>query len=113
VPCESGGTSFIMDMNPETGSRLTFTPFDINGDNNFTSGDFVTYGGVQIYVSGLASTIGIVPQPTVIAASPGREIKVLSGSSGGLMSVLEQSPGSPPSGARVGKRITWRELLSD
>ncbi|HET9762204.1 MAG TPA: PilC/PilY family type IV pilus protein, partial [Casimicrobiaceae bacterium] len=113
VPCQSGGTSFIMDMDPTTGSRLTFSPFDINGDNNFSSADFVTYGGVTIAVTGLGSTIGIVPQPTVIAAQPGKEVKVLSGSSGGLQSVLENAPGSTPSGARAARRITWRELLSN
>jgi len=113
VPCQSGGTSFIMDMDPTTGSRLTFSPFDINGDNNFSSADFVTYGGVTIAVTGLGSTIGIVPQPTVIAAQPGKEVKVLSGSSGGLQSVLENAPGSTPSGARASRRITWRELLSN
>ena len=113
VPCESGGTSFIMDMDPITGARLTFSPFDINSDNNFSSGDYVTFGGRTIPVTGLGSTIGIVPQPTVIAASPGKEVKVLSGSSGGLMSVLENAPGGPTSGARAGRRITWRELLSN
>jgi type IV pilus assembly protein PilY1 len=113
VPCQSGGTSFIMDMDPTSGSRLTFSPFDVNGDNNFSSADFVTYGGVTIAVTGLGSTIGIVPQPTVIAAQPGKEVKVLSGSSGGLMSVLENAPGSTPSGARASRRITWRELLSN
>ena len=113
VPCQSGGTSFVMDMDPTSGSRLTFSPFDINGDNNFSSADFVSYGGVTIAVTGLGSTIGIVPQPTVIAAQPGKEVKVLSGSSGGLMSVLENAPGSTPSGARASRRITWRELLSN
>jgi type IV pilus assembly protein PilY1 len=113
VPCQAGGTSFVMDMDPTSGSRLTFSPFDINGDNNFSSSDFVTYGGVAIAVTGLGSTIGIVPQPTVIAAQPGKEVKVLSGSSGGLQAVLENAPGSTPTGARASRRITWRELLSN
>jgi type IV pilus assembly protein PilY1 len=114
VPCQSGGTSYVMDLDPVTGSRLTFSPFDVNADNNFSTSDFVTYGGVAVAVTGLASTIGIVPQPTVIAAGSGKEIKVLSGSSGGLMSVLENAPSSSPvSAGRVGKRISWREILSD
>jgi type IV pilus assembly protein PilY1 len=113
IPCEAGGTSFVMDMDPVSGSRLSFSPFDINGDSTFSNADFVTYGGVQIAVTGLGSTIGIVPQPTVIAAQPGKEVKVLSGSTGGLMAVLENAPTSTPTGGRVGRRITWRELLSD
>jgi type IV pilus assembly protein PilY1 len=114
VPCQSGGTSFVMDLDPVTGSRLAFSPFDVNGDASFSNADFVSYGGTTIAVSGLQSTIGIVPQPTVIAAGTGREIKVLSGSSGGLMSVLENAPSNnPTSGTRTGKRISWREILSD
>ena len=113
VPCEAGGTSFVMDMDPISGGRLSFSPFDLNADNNFTSADFVTYGGLTIAVTGLGSTIGIVPQPTVIAAAPGKEVKVLSGSSGGLMAVLENAPTTSLTGGRVGRRITWRELLSN
>ncbi|MSQ50457.1 MAG: hypothetical protein EXR28_01080 [Betaproteobacteria bacterium] len=114
VACESGGTSFIMDMDPLTGSRLAFSPFDLNGDTNFTTADFVTYGGVSFAVSGIGSTIGIVPQPTVISASTGKEIKVLSGSSGGLTSILENAPSSSTaSPSRTARRISWREVLSD
>jgi type IV pilus assembly protein PilY1 len=115
VPCQAGGTSFLMDLDPVTGSRLLFSPFDLNSDKTFNSSDFVNFGGVNIPVSGLQSTIGIVPQPTIISI-PGQqsEIKVLSGSSGGLTAILENAPNSTPTGAgRVGRRITWRELLSD
>jgi type IV pilus assembly protein PilY1 len=118
VACEAGGTSFIMDMEPLNGGRLLFSPFDVNNDTNFTNADRVTFGSGStarsVFVSGLQSTIGIVPQPTVIQASSGKEIKVLSGSSGGLMSVLENAPGSSgSSGSRGGRRVNWREVLSD
>jgi type IV pilus assembly protein PilY1 len=114
IPCLAGGTSFIMDMDPTSGSRLTQSPFDLNGDKAFSTGDYVTYGGVQVAVTGLGSTIGIVPQPTVIQAGTGKEIKVLSGSSGGLMSVLENALGSnTTAGNRNGQRVSWREMLSD
>lgn len=112
-PCDAGGTSYIMDMDPVSGSRLSFSPFDLNNDSNFTSADFVTFGGKTIAVSGLASTIGIVPQPTVIQGASGKEVKVLSGSSGGLAAILENAPTSGPTGARTGRRITWREMLSN
>jgi type IV pilus assembly protein PilY1 len=115
-PCDAGGTSFIMDMDPVSGSRLSFSPFDLNGDSNFSSADFVSYGGKIIAVSGLGSTIGIVPQPTVIQgpAGGGMEIKVLSGSSGGLQTVLENAPEPTPTpGARTSRRLIWRELFSN
>jgi type IV pilus assembly protein PilY1 len=113
VPCDAGGTSPIFDINPLTGGRLGGSAFDLDADNNFSSGDYVTYGGVSIAVSGIYSTIGIVPQPTIIEAQPGKEIKVLSGSSGGLMTIMEKGGGGPPPGSRVGRRISWRELLSN
>lgn len=114
-PCDAGGTSYIMDMDPVTGSRLSFSPFDLNNDNNFNSADFVSYGGKIIAVSGIGSTIGIVPQPTVIQgpAGGGMEIKVLSGSSGALTALKENSPTTTPTGTRTGRRITWREMLSN
>jgi type IV pilus assembly protein PilY1 len=111
-----------MDMDPVSGSRLSFSPFDLNNDNNFSSADFVTFAGKTIAVAGLGSTIGIVPQPTVIqgttASGTPMEVKVLSGSSGGLQSVKENpggpgGPSGPGGGSRTGKRITWRELLSN
>jgi type IV pilus assembly protein PilY1 len=105
-----------MDMDPVSGSRLSFSPFDLNGDSNFSSADFVSYGGKIIAVSGLGSTIGIVPQPTVIQgpAGGGMEIKVLSGSSGGLQTVLENAPEPTPTpGARTSRRLIWRELFSN
>jgi type IV pilus assembly protein PilY1 len=121
-PCDAGGTSYLMDMDPVSGSRLSFSPFDLNNDNNFSSADFVTFAGKTIAVAGLGSTIGIVPQPTVIqgttASGTPMEVKVLSGSSGGLQSVKENpggpgGPSGPGGGSRTGKRITWRELLSN
>jgi type IV pilus assembly protein PilY1 len=117
--CQFGGTSFLMDLDPVTGSRLTVSPFAVNGDTNFTSANNVTdpYGNL-VPVSGQQSTIGIVPTPTVIQMSPsagqtpGKEVKVLSGSSGQLISVLELG-GAPSLPGASGRRILWRQLFTD
>ncbi|HYA19785.1 MAG TPA: PilC/PilY family type IV pilus protein [Burkholderiales bacterium] len=114
VLCTSGGTSYIMDLDPLSGGRLNFSPFDTNGDNNFNTGDLVTIAGIgSVYVSGVQSTVGIVPTPTVISGSSGsgKEFKVLSGSSGALASVLE-NPGPPPPAVGGLKRRAWREIMS-
>jgi type IV pilus assembly protein PilY1 len=130
--CQFGGTSFLMDINPLTGGRLGISPFDLNNDSNFSSSDFVSDpAGNMVAVSGKASTIGIVPTPTVIQMSPaagpgtlGKEVKVLSGSSGSLISVLELGatpPTIPPPGPCTsgclpgagGRRILWRQLFTD
>lgn len=118
--CQFGGTSFLMDINPVTGSRLTTSPFDVNNDSNFSSGDFIQDpAGNMVAVSGKASSIGIVPTPTVIQmtpstgpGTPGKEVKVLSGSSGQLISVLELGAAPTLPGA-AGRRILWRQLFTD
>ena len=77
-PCASGGTSWIMELNPFDGSALDTPPFDLNGDGDFTSADFG---------SGKKSTVGITSTPG-IARMPGtdKEILVNSGSDGNLES---------------------------
>ncbi len=118
--CQFGGTSFLMDINPLTGARLATSPFDVNNDSNFTSGDFIKDpAGNLVAVSGKASSIGIVPTPTVIQmtpstgpGTPGKEVKVLSGSSGQLISVLELGAAPTLPGA-AGRRILWRQLFTD
>ena len=116
LACEAGGTSFLMDLDPQTGGRLALTPFDLNGDLNFSSADQVNDpGGRGVVVSGKASTIGLVPTPTVIQMTPaaagvaGKEVKVLSGSTGQLISLLERGGSLTLPGAS-GRRVTWREL---
>jgi len=125
--CLFGGTSFLMDIDPVTGARLSASPFDVNNDSNFSTNDFVRDpAGNMVAVSGKASTIGIVPTPTVIqmtpaaGPTPGKEVKVLSGSSGQLISVLElvggKPPAPPPPGSLpggTGRRIMWRQLFTD
>jgi len=110
--CTAGGTTWTMDLDPVSGGRLNFSPFDVNGDFNFSTADQVTIAGIgSVYVSGIKSTVGIAPTPTVIsgATGSGKEYKILSGSSGGLASVLENNPGAPPPPAAI-KRRAWREI---
>jgi type IV pilus assembly protein PilY1 len=113
VLCSSGGSGFIMDLDPLSGGRLNFSPFDVNGDNNFTSSDLVNIPGLGLVaVSGIQSTVGIAAKPTIVsgATGSGKEFKLLSGSTGGLASVLENDPGAPPP-AGLFKRRSWREIF--
>jgi type IV pilus assembly protein PilY1 len=104
--CEYGGNSWLMELDAFTGSRLTSSPFDVNGDGTFTKTDFLTWGVVSVPVSGRSSTIGITPTPTVIQnpATPNKEYKVFSGTSGNTESVSENASGS--SG-----RLSWRQIM--
>lgn len=97
-PCGFGGTSFLMELNALTGARLDTSPFDMNGDGHFTSGDFVTVtvtvGGVPtqltVPVSGQQSTVGIIQTPAIVSASS-VEYKFASGSTGQILSVTEST----------------------
>ena len=111
--CDAGGTGFLTDLDAVTGGRLNASPFDVNGDRNFTTGDQVSImiGGVAtlVYVSSRQSQVGITPTPTVISGGVGREFKVTSGSTGGRESVLENPGGASASTTRR----FWREILTN
>ena len=96
-----------MEMNAFTGGRLEDSPFDLNDDKMFDDSDKVSVNingsNELVSVSGLQSTEGILPTPTVLSA--GRtEIKFNSGSKGGIFVTVE-NPGPKASG-----RIAWRQF---
>lgn len=105
-PCDFGGTSWIMEFDPESGNRPSYSIFDLNGDNSFTSGDFVTVtigdDVVNVPVNGVQSTEGIIKAPAIISAG-GKEYKIGSGTTGNVLVVSEQ-------GATARPRPAWRQL---
>jgi type IV pilus assembly protein PilY1 len=112
-PCESGGTSWLMELSTWTGGRLAYSVFDINLDEDFDADDYITVTDengdvVQIPVSGRKEDdAGIIGQAAVIAVDEGGlagdEVKVLSSSSGNLIRVAERG------GVGLGRQ-SWREL---
>jgi type IV pilus assembly protein PilY1 len=121
--CSAGGGSWLMEMDALTGSRLTDTPFDLNGDNQFNDEDLITIelpDGTEITsaaVSGLASDVGIAQTPGILgtpgsgSGGPGsgaREYKYLSGSdssSGSNLQRIVENPGPNSTG-----RQSWRQI---
>ncbi|MCY0856156.1 pilus assembly protein [Cupriavidus sp. D39] len=105
--CQNGGTSWLMELQALSGGHLVnISPFDVNGDRNFTSADYLPDPQTQISVpvGGRGSTVGITPAPTVTKCGPGRECKISSGSSANLETISESA--ANPSG-----RLAWREIL--
>jgi type IV pilus assembly protein PilY1 len=108
VPCEFGGTSWLMEMDAVTGSRLTQPPLDINENGQIDSGDNYTgtIGGSPgpWVVSGIRSGEGIIDTPAVVEI-PGEdeEIKIASGTSGGVETIRER-------GETGQARGSWRQL---
>ncbi len=113
-PCDAGGTSWLMELNAKSGSRLATSAIDINhnGTVDVTGNtDNINIGttGAPIYVaaSGTASGGGIQSSVSILSLSPespGLEVKLRGQSQGGIASDLESASG------RNG-RITWRQVI--
>ena len=105
--CFAGGTSWLMEMDSVTGSRLPFSPFDLNNDQQIDGDDYVeiTTGDgqlVRVPVSGKKSDEGVIKTPGIVGAGD-LEYKYTSGTTGGIEVTLE--PGNTGSG-----RQSWRQL---
>lgn len=106
--CSYGGDSWLMELNPETGGRFSFTPFDVNGTGGFTTADYLTGGTVTspAPVTGRKLSGGIAGAPAIMYdPNQKEEIKYFSQSSGALKAVKEN-----PGGASG--RVSWREIIS-
>lgn len=109
-PCSVGGDGWLMELNASSGGRLDNTPFDVNNDGVFSGLDLI--GGLP--ASGQKLT-GIPSSPTIQtggnpAVSPActtarcREQKLISGSSGGIASPIE----NPDTCSYC--RASWRQI---
>ncbi len=101
-PCSGGGTSWVMEMNAETGSRLEYNVFDIDGNGLFNAND--NRGTNTKAVTGIKSNKGIIRTPTVLSAG-GTEYKIASGSKeANLVSIREKGGNAPR------PRTSWRQI---
>ncbi len=107
-PCTAGGTSWLMELDALTGSRLAASPFDLNRDVEFDGDDFVEVelpDGtiVEVPVSGIKSEVGITPKPGILAG-PNAEYKYTPGTTGEIQVTVE-NPGESATG-----RQSWRQI---
>ncbi|WP_425358613.1 PilC/PilY family type IV pilus protein [Syntrophotalea carbinolica] len=107
-PCEFGGTGWLYEVDPLTGGRVTYSVFDLDGDDLFDEGDYVTVEidgkEVKVPVSGKRSQSGIITTPGVISAGT-KEYKLSSTSSGTIETTTEK----PGDGSFLG-RSSWRQI---
>lgn len=107
--CSGGGSSWLMEIDALTGSRLGESPFDLNRDLEFDREDYapITVDGQEVWVpvSGRQGTQGIMKTPGVIADCPeaGIECKDASGAAGGFDTTLENA------GEQRGRQ-SWRQI---
>ncbi len=102
-PCGWGGSSWLMELDAQSGSRLDTSPFDIDDDGKFTITDYLQIydfdkdGDVDnddgfVPTSGMRNKgMGIIKTPGVVICENGNECKYTSGTSGSLDMVLESS----------------------
>lgn len=114
-PCSAGGSSWLMEVDARDGSRLGYSPFDLNNDRFFTVKDQVlvpsdvdgdgTIGddeGYWLPPTGKRSP-DLIAGPGVLVGD-GEEVKYTPGTSGGV-EVTRENPG--PAGL---KRQSWRQV---
>lgn len=103
-PCDFGGASWLMSVNPATGGQLQSAPFDLNGDGLFNSNDKIDIGGgVMANVSGVDSGVGISGGfGTPISA--GGVAYVPQGGTAGTLGTTGISSGASKS------RASWRQI---
>lgn len=103
--CEPGGSSWLMELEANTGSRTTLSVFDFNNDNLFNTSDLLQSGTTA---SGVKSPVGITKTPVWLEQSRTSEValKQMSGSSGGIFSLKNRKPATPGSL----KRIFWQQI---
>jgi type IV pilus assembly protein PilY1 len=108
-PCSFGGTSWLMELDAVSGSRLTYAAFDVNKDGFMSSADYVNSGAVdaqgnpiKVPASGILNATGLAKPPAVIEAG-NVEYKITSSTSGQISGLTEQGFFGNP-------RTSWREI---
>lgn len=103
-PCLQG-SSWLMELDAESGGNLDYAALDINGDGEFDSGDMIGYtlGGVASTSApaGVKSGTMTLNQPTVVTAGS-KEYKFSSNVGKGIGVITEKS------GSSAGRTSWWQ-----
>lgn len=108
VPCDVGGSSWLMELDALTGRRLITSPFDTNGDGKFDDQDLLPFGTKSVSAGGIMpGQGGIITTPTVVKdqTDPRKEYKYASSSKGAVIKTPENVDPNQSG------RITWREIM--
>lgn len=114
-PCQSGGSTWLNEVDLLTGGAPTTPSFDLNNDDKFDDNDKVEIDGIKYIVTGLESTVGIAKAPVWLETNEGttcKAFKELSGTSGDIMTVKNRCGTTPPSGGGSGTvtRDYWIQI---
>ncbi|MFQ2269343.1 pilus assembly protein [Aeromonas enteropelogenes] len=105
--CDFGGRSWLMELDPVSGARLTYSVFDVNGDGAVNDDDYVVIkdeagNDIKVPVSGKQFD-ELTTTPSVVEDAD-MERKYISGSSGNISVTLEEGAGD------LGGRQSWLQL---
>ena len=104
-PCNFGGSSWLMELDPQSGSRFDSPKLDANGDGIIDENDYVVVNGQKVYISGKRSDEKR-SAPGILhgGGSDGKTVfKIFSGSSGNINVEINK-------GVNKAGRQSWREL---
>jgi len=111
-PCGFGGVSWLNELDAFSGGEVSFPVFDVNGDGQIDAEDIhqLATGGEGRNAGG-RSLDGLVDSPAIVAYQPDPEeppdpeleLKVVSGSTGVPVTILERNSDSRG-------RVSWQEL---
>lgn len=101
-PCGFGGTSWLMELDALSGTRLATTPFDVNNDGVIDGEDMID----NEPASGLQRPdSGIMPAPGILLSEDGKiEYKYTPGTDGNI-TITAEDPGKGVAG-----RQSWRQI---
>ncbi len=121
--CGASDYGWIMELDATDGSRLPYTPFDVNGDGVFDIDDYYD-GDIDgdgddsedaVPVTGRKSKVGLLPTPGILSdysdPTAGREYKYMSGSTGEIESLTE-NPGSSNALRQSWKELRWDDMIN-
>lgn len=97
-PCRAGGGGFVNAIDPFTGGRLNYSPFDLNDDGKFDGSDKLD----NAVVGSFDPSIGMPGEPTLVG-----DRLVVGGSSGDIADIRINT------GSKRLGRLSWREILGD
>jgi type IV pilus assembly protein PilY1 len=113
--CGSGGTGYLMVVNPTTGGRIDSPVIDISGDGRLTADDRITVAGVQIQVSGKQTAVAPSGTPTIVTGGGGGSIGGPNSAGQGRIYSPDIRGGITPGPLGLAPdtgRVTWREILT-
>ena len=107
-PCGNGGDSWKMALDLYSGSRLEFTPFDLNGDFKFDNNDYITTGSGSTITytptSGVKSSNGIYSSG-IYVSNGDNDVSLHNNTATGVTEA-----GAANAGPNTYGRQSWRQL---